>query len=196
MSTRIKSKAPNAIYVVSLLLSLSQLACADEAVEQAILISDHRRLKKTPDTRAHPGIVDLPLPEANTTLHLIRCRNYASAYSAAWLAPKDYVLKTSFANRLTLEWHSHNLYQANQAGSYKIEEHENFFVNHLSEFEHSLVRHKFGGGEGGQLSAAAKAKVAELVEAEHKRTCGAPSSMTAPRSKVESRHHSETAGVM
>ena len=63
----------------------------------------HRRqLRATPDTKDHPGIVEIPDPRSHndTKLHLIRCRNYASAYSAAWLAPVDYVLKANYRDRV------------------------------------------------------------------------------------------------
>ena len=85
-----------------------------------------RRLRSTADTPEHPGIVELlpsKFPDLNATLHLIRCRNYASAYSAAWLAPVTRVMKTRYKDRVTLEWHSHNLYLSTQAGAYKLEEH-------------------------------------------------------------------------
>jgi len=81
-----------------------------------------RQLRKTQDTKDHPGIVELS-PDGNSTFHLIRCRNYASAYSACWLSPVDFVLRAMNNDRATLEWHSHNLYLANQGGAYKLEEH-------------------------------------------------------------------------
>jgi len=80
-----------------------------------------RQLRPTPDTLNHPGIVELSV--GSTNYHLIRCRNYASAYSAAWLSPAEFVVKTSYKDRETLEWHSHNLYLNQKGGAYKLEEH-------------------------------------------------------------------------
>lgn len=57
----------------------------------------------------------------NSSYFLVRCRSYGSAYSAAWLAPIEYLLSTKYPNKMTLEWHSHNLYMAVGGKSYKIE---------------------------------------------------------------------------
>ena len=81
-----------------------------------------RQLRKTQDTKDHPGIVELS-PDGNSTFHLIRCRNYASAYAGSWLSPAEFVVKTSYKDRATLEWHSHNLYLNQKGGAYKLEEH-------------------------------------------------------------------------
>jgi hypothetical protein len=91
----------------------------------ALLVIFHRclsqrQLRATPDTKEHPGIVTLAV-NGSTDFFLVRCRNYASAYSAAWLAPAHYVYKTRYNDRVTLEWHSHNLYHTFSGGSYKIE---------------------------------------------------------------------------
>ena len=111
-----------------------------------------------------------------------------SAYSAAWLSPAAYFLKTSYANRATLEWHSHNLYQANEGAAYKIEEHEMFFVNHISEYEHHVAR-KQGGGLSKGLDQAGEATVARMADAEEERACRTPD-------RVLSKRHHETVGVM
>lgn len=79
-----------------------------------------RQLRATVDTKEHPGVITLTI-NSSTDFYLIRCRNYASAYSAAWLSPSHYVYKTRYNDRATLEWHSHNLYHTFSAGSYKLE---------------------------------------------------------------------------
>jgi len=84
-----------------------------------------RRLRKTADSKDHPGVVELdPGLDApsNVTYHLLRCRNHASAYSAAWLSPAEFVLRPDYYDRDTLEWHSHMLYMQMLGGSYKLEE--------------------------------------------------------------------------
>lgn len=114
------------------------------------------------------GIIELNaglVPGLDETLHLIRCRNYASAYSASWLAPVDLVRKVPYKDRLTLEWHSHNLYQMAQAGSYKLEEEKAWFVNHMSEFEHKMAKHS------SKLEPWMVARVDEMTNAENARVC-------------------------
>ena len=67
------------------------------------------------DPTSHRRLGASPFPEVREQdgVKYIRCRNRANAYSAAWLSPKEAFLKTGYADRLTLEWHSFNLY--NQA---------------------------------------------------------------------------------
>lgn len=58
-----------------------------------------------------------------STYTLVRCRSYATAYSASWLAPVNYLLKTKYSNPKDnkLEWHSHNLYESVHGKAYKFE---------------------------------------------------------------------------
>jgi hypothetical protein len=133
-----------------------------------------RRLTPTKDTPGHPGVVEhrdhkVPATSGNKTgtMLMVRCRNYASAYSAAWIAPKEWVVKCPYGNRLTLEWHSHNLYNSVKGASYKLDDKHAFFVNHMSYYEHSIMGHR---NKGGLTDAAAKT-ISAMSNAEERRAC-------------------------
>lgn len=126
-----------------------------------------------------PGLV----PGLEKTIYLIRCRNYASAYSASWLAPIDLVRRVSYHDRLTLEWHSHNLYQVAQAGSYKIEDDKVWFVNHMSEYEHKMAR------QASSLEPWMITRVDEMTRAENARVCH-------PDQKAQGSAHDKIIGVI
>lgn len=120
-----------------------------------------RRLTATKDTAQHPRVVE------HQNLTLVRCRNYASAYSAAWLAPREYVIRCPYGNRLTLEWHSHNLYNSVKGASYKFEDKHAFYVNHMSYYEHAVA----GNSHSPTLSPGSIKSILSMSKAEEHRAC-------------------------
>lgn len=89
----------------------------------------------------------------------------------------------SYHDRLTLEWHSHNLYQVAQAGSYKIEDDKVWFVNHMSEYEHKMAR------QASTLEPWMVTRVDEMTRAENARVCH-------PDQKAQGSAHDKIIGVI
>ena len=129
-----------------------------------------RRLASPPETREQDGVT------------YIRCRNRANAYSAAWLAPKDTFLKTPYADRLTLEWHSFNIYNQAKGSGYKTEAKTDFYVVHLSAYEHSHANQKTH-----LLTESGLTKVKANADIEHEMACGVGNYSFEPRDRVRMR---------
>ena len=112
----------------------------------------------------------------------IRCRNRANAYSAAWLAPKGTFLKTGYADRLTLEWHSFNIYNQVKGSGYKTEAPTDFYVVHLSAYEHAQAN-----GKTHMLTKSGLTKVTANADTEHEMACGVGNYTFEPRNRVRTR---------
>jgi hypothetical protein len=76
----------------------------------------------------HIPLINITLPsksshQATAQYTLVRCRSIGSAYSAAWLAPVEWLLKTKYPNPSNnkLEGHSFNMFETSNGMSYKIE---------------------------------------------------------------------------
>ena len=127
--------------------------------------------------RLKPESVELPRVLEQGGVTFIRCRNRASAYSAAWLAARQPFLKTDYSDRETLEWHSFNLYNTVKSMAFKSQVHTDFYVVHQSAYEHSLA------GARHTLSSNGLEKVAANAKVEHDIACGLNHTFT-QRSRV------------
>lgn len=82
---------------------------------------------------------------ADTTLWR-NCHGPVGAYAAAWLVRRDTFCETRFGDSLGMEYHDYFLYHQGGNGrprvALKSADAGAFFVEHLSQFEHVVVRHK------------------------------------------------------
>jgi hypothetical protein len=114
------------LWVAFLLLIVPRLSVFSALVQRIPLVKisyipSSKQALHLPRSNLNTNIVNSTIDVATTSYFLVRCRSYGTAYSAAWLAPKEYILQTKYPDKMTLEWHSHNLYMAVSGRSYKIE---------------------------------------------------------------------------
>ena len=113
---------------------------------------------------------------ADTTLWR-NCHGPVGAYAAAWLVRRDTFCETRFGDSLGMEYHDYFLYHQGGNGrprvALKSADAGAFFVEHLSQFEHVVVRHK---GTSDERKAQYLKEQAEDAEA----ACAAPGSLGAP----------------
>ena len=76
------------------------------------------------------------------------------------------MLATPFDNRLTLEWHSFNIYSRSRV-TWKTKIYHSFYVVHLSAFEHAVA----GKGKADSLDAKGERKVEQFSNAYREREC-------------------------
>ena len=80
-------------------------------------------------------------------ISFVECASRTNAYSAAWLATSGLLQAVDMTPRATLEWHSHNIFinvfyqnrrkdQGTYGYAFKTSDYRDFYVNHLSHFDH------------------------------------------------------------
>ena len=71
-----------------------------------------------------------------------RCPGPVPAYAAAWFAHVDAVLTTPFKDSLGMEYHDYNMYNVRPHLVLKSKRFDDFFVDHLSTYEHLLRKQR------------------------------------------------------
>ena len=72
------------------------------------------------------------------------CHGPVAAYAGAWLARRDLFQETAFGDSLGMEYHDYNVYHQGGNGrprvALKSARATDFYVEHLSEYEHAVRR--------------------------------------------------------